>query len=355
LNSKREDGIEAMNWSEISVHTTQEAIEAVSNILQEAGASGVVIEDSEVLRRDWQDQFGEIYELSANDYPSEGVIVKAYLLAGGHLERTVEEIKQAVHSLSSYGIEAGPGTVTLAEVQEEEWANAWKKYYKPVEVSERITITPTWENYTPKKENELIIELDPGMAFGTGTHPTTVMCIRALDDSIEGGERVIDVGCGTGVLSIAAAKLGAAAVHALDLDEVAVRSAQTNVELNGAIDRVTVAQNDLLKGIKGPFDIVVANILAEVIIRFVDDAAKVLKPGGLFITSGIITRKEEEVKRAMEQAGFRIKDSYYMHDMYEKEDGSRYTDTDTVAPPSIRERSQIESGWVCIVAERKSE
>lgn len=344
-----------MKWSEVSVHTTQEAIEAVSNILQEAGANGVVIEDPEVLKREWQDKFGEMYQLSAKDYPTEGVIVKAYLLASDAHEQAIEAIRQGIAQLSSFGIDAGEGTVTLAEVQEEEWETAWKKYYKPVEVSERITITPTWENYAPQKANELIIELDPGMAFGTGTHPTTVMCIRALDETIRGGETVIDVGCGTGVLSIAAAKLGAASVQALDLDEVAVQSARTNVELNGTADKVTVGQNNLLDGVAGPVDLIVANILAEVIVLFVEDAARVLAPGGLFITSGIITQKEEQVREAMERAGFRIVDAHYMHDMYEKEDGSRYTDTDTVAPPSLRDRSELTSGWVCLVAERKAE
>jgi ribosomal protein L11 methyltransferase len=349
-------GRKPMKWSEISIHTAQEAVEAVANILHEAGATGVVIEDPEVLHREWKDQFGEMYQLSEKDYPVEGVIVKAYLLVNSYLRETVEEIKEAVNNLSSYGIEAGPGTVTLAEVQEEEWATAWKKYYKPVEVSERITIAPTWENYVPKKADELVIELDPGMAFGTGTHPTTVLCIRALDEVIQGGERVIDVGCGTGVLAIAAAKLGAASVQALDLDEVAVHSASLNVKLNQTDHNVTVAQNDLLNGIEGPVDIVVANILAEVIVRFVDDAARVLKPGGLFITSGIITQKEEEVKAAMEKAGFRIKESHYMHDMYDNEDGSQnYPSAEEKAPPTIFDRESITSGWVCIIAERKAE
>lgn len=344
-----------MKWSEISIHTAQEAVEAVANILHEAGATGVVIEDPEVLERDWDDKYGEIYELSEKDYPTEGVIVKAYLLVNSYLAETVEEIKEAVNNLSSYGIDAGPGTVTLAEVQEEEWATAWKKYYKPVEVSERITITPTWENYLPKKADELVIELDPGMAFGTGTHPTTVLCIRALDELIQGGESVIDVGCGTGVLSIAAAKLGAASVRSLDLDEVAVHSAIQNVKLNRVEDKVTIAQNNLLDGIKGPVDIVVANILAEVILRFVDDAAAVLKPGGLFIASGIITQKEAEVKAAMEKAGFRVKESHYMHDMYDNEDGANDSFADTVAPPTIYDRNALISGWVCIIAERKAE
>lgn len=342
-----------MKWSEISIHTAEEAVEAVANILHEAGATGVVIEDPEILQRQWEDKFGEIYQLSEKDYPEEGVIVKAYLLVNSYLAETVEQIKEAVNNLALYDIEAGPGTISLAEVREEEWETAWKKYYKPVEVSDRITITPTWEEYKPKRDDELIIELDPGMAFGTGTHPTTVLCIRALDEAIKGGETIIDVGCGTGVLAIAAAKLGASSVQALDLDEVAVHSARINVKLNHTAEQVTVDQNNLLDGIEGPVDIVVANILAEVIVRFVEDAARVLKPGGRFITSGIITLKEQEVKQAMESAGFRIVESHYMHDMYDSEDdGAHYPSGDTVAPPTILDRTAITSGWVCIIAEK---
>jgi ribosomal protein L11 methyltransferase len=343
-----------MKWSEISIHTSQEAVEAVANILHEAGATGVVIEDPEILTRDWEDKFGEIYQLSEKDYPVEGVIIKAYLLVNSYLGETVDQIKEAVNNLVLYDIDAGPGTVSLTEVREEEWETAWKKYYKPVEVSERITITPTWEEYTPQKEDELIIELDPGMAFGTGTHPTTVLCIRALDEVIKGGERVIDVGCGTGVLSIAAAKLGAESVLALDLDEVAVHSSRINVKLNKTSNVVQVEQNNLLDGISGPADIMVANILAEVIIRFVDDAANVLKPGGIFVASGIITQKEEDVKAAMESAGFCIVESHYMHDMYDSEEGSNYSSADTVAPPTIYERDTLTSGWVCIIAEKQA-
>jgi len=303
-----------MKWSEISIHTTQEAVEPVSNILHEAGASGVVIEDVDDLSKERQSVFGEIYQLNPSDYPSEGVILKAYLPVNSFLGETVEEIKQAVTNLVKYDIDIGANTISISEVNEEEWATAWKKYYKPVKISSRITITPTWEDYKPVHSDELIIELDPGMAFGTGTHPTTVMSLQAIEKYIKEGDTVIDVGTGSGVLSIASALLGAEKVEAYDLDEVAVNSARLNVKLNKVNHKVHVDQNDLLKGIEGPVDLVVGNLLAEIILLFVDDTAKVLKPGGYFITSGIIQGKKRDVKAKLEEQGFTIIEILEMED-----------------------------------------
>ncbi|MDQ0156015.1 50S ribosomal protein L11 methyltransferase [Robertmurraya andreesenii] len=303
-----------MKWSEISIHTTNEAVEPISNILHEAGASGVVIEDPYELVKEREDRFGEIYQLNPNDYPEEGVIVKAYLPVNSFLGETVDEIKEAINGLILHQIDIGKNTVTISEVNEEEWATAWKKYYHPVKISEKFTIVPTWEEYTPVHSDELIIELDPGMAFGTGTHPTTVMSIQALERTIEEGFQVIDVGTGSGVLSIAAAMLGASRVEALDLDEVAVNSAKINIKLNKVHDRVTVRQNNLLDGISEPVDVIVANILAEVIVRFTDDAARLVKPGGYFITAGIILQKKQEVKDAITTAGFEIIETLQMED-----------------------------------------
>lgn len=198
-----------MKWSEISIHTTQEAVEAISNILHEAGAGGVVIEDPFDLTKERDTQFGEIYELNPDDYPEEGVVIKAYLPVNSFLGETVEAIKEAINNLMLYNIDVGRNKVTISEVNEEEWATAWKKYYNPVKISERFTIVPTWETYERVSTDELIIELDPGMAFGTGTHPTTVMCIQALEKCVQSGDTVIDVGTGSGILSIAAAMLGA--------------------------------------------------------------------------------------------------------------------------------------------------
>jgi ribosomal protein L11 methyltransferase len=303
-----------VKWSEISIHTTNEAIEPISNILHEAGASGVVIEDPFDLTKEREDQFGEIYQLDPQDYPDEGVIIKAYIPVNSFLAETVDGIKEAINGLKLHNIDIGKNTVTLLEVNEEEWATAWKKYYHPVKISERFTIVPTWEDYTPVHTDELIIELDPGMAFGTGTHPTTVMCIQALERTVNKGDRIIDVGTGSGVLSIAAALLGAEQISALDLDEVAVTTARENVELNRVQHVVEVSKNNLLEGIDVTVDGIVANILAEVIVRFTDDAAKIVKKDGYFIASGIIQQKKQEVKDSLIKAGFEITETLLMED-----------------------------------------
>ncbi|ADH99868.1 50S ribosomal protein L11 methyltransferase [Salisediminibacterium selenitireducens] len=303
-----------MNWSEICIHTTQEAVEPVSHVLHESGASGVVIEDREDLFRDWDTKFGEIYDLSPEDYPEEGVLVKGYLPVNSFLGEAVDQIKQAINHLSSFDIDLGLNKVTVSEVNEEEWATAWKKYYKPVKVSDRVTITPTWEMYEAVHDDELVIELDPGMAFGTGTHPTTVMCIQMIEKYIREGDSLVDVGCGTGVLSIAAAKLGAAKVHALDLDEVAVHSAVINTKLNKVHDRVSVKQGNLLDDTPSEQDLIVANILAEVIVTIPEEALKLTRPGGMFITSGIIGQKQAMVTEALEKAGWTVMETIEMED-----------------------------------------
>lgn len=303
-----------MKWTELSVLTTNEAIEPVSNILHEAGASGVVIEDSKELTKERIDQFGEIYALNPADFPKNGVIVKAYLSASSFVAETIEEIKLAIENLKNFNINVGENVLTFAEVDEQDWANAWKAYYHPVKISERFTIVPTWEDYTPVNTDELIIELDPGMAFGTGTHPTTVMCLQALEKVVKEGNTVIDVGTGSGVLSIGAAMLGAQSVHALDLDEVAVTAARENVELNKVAERVEVVHGNLLDTVKEPADVVVANILAEIIVTFTDDAFSIVKPGGYYVTSGIIGAKKDFVRDALIASGFEVEEVLLMED-----------------------------------------
>jgi ribosomal protein L11 methyltransferase len=303
-----------MKWSEFAIQTTNEAVEPVSNILHEAGASGVVIEDPLELVKERENVFGEIYHLNPDDYPDEGVVIKAYLPVNSFLGDTIDAIKESINNLLLFDIDLGKNVVSISEVNEEEWATAWKKYYNPVKISERFTIVPTWEDYTPVSSDELIIELDPGMAFGTGTHPTTVMCIQALERTVQPGDLVVDVGTGSGVLSIAAALLDAKRIQSLDLDEVAVQSAIQNVEINNVQDKVSVSQGNLLDGVNEQADIVVANILAEVIMRFTDDVAKVVKPGGHFIASGIIQTKKQDVKDAIIASGFTIEETILMED-----------------------------------------
>lgn len=303
-----------MKWSEITIHTTNEATEAVANILHEAGASGVVIEDSVEPEREHEDRFGEIYDLNPEDYPAEGVLVKAYLPANSFLKETVQEISESIDKLKEFNLDTGKKAITTTEVDEEDWATAWKKYYHPVKISGRFTIVPTWEMYEPVESDELIIELDPGMAFGTGTHPTTVMCLQALEKYVKPEDYVIDVGTGSGVLAIGAALLDAGEILALDLDEVAVAAAKENISLNKCDSKVEVKQGDLLESVSGKADLIVANILAEVIVTFSADAYELLAPGGLFIVSGIISAKKDMVKEDLIAKGFELVESVVMED-----------------------------------------
>lgn len=295
-----------MKWAEISIQTTNEAIEAISNILHEIGASGLIIEDPLDIVKIKRSTFGEVYELNPDDYPEEGVRIKAYLPVNSYIKDTVDDIKQAINNLSKFDIDLGKNELTINEVHEKDWATAWKKYYKPLQVSNRITIKPTWENYQPINKNEIIIELDPGMAFGTGTHPTTILSIRALEKYMNDNDTVIDVGCGSGVLSIAAAKLEAESVFAYDLDEIAVKSSKLNIEQNKLSDVITVKQNNLLDNIDFKADLIVSNILAEIIVKFVDEAWNNLRRNGVFITSGIIENKKQLVLDKLRVQGFEV-------------------------------------------------
>ncbi|MRG86645.1 50S ribosomal protein L11 methyltransferase [Salinibacillus xinjiangensis] len=303
-----------MKWSEVCIHTTNEAIEPISNILHETGASGVVIEDALDLVKDHDSLYGEVFELNPDDYPDEGVYVKAYLPVNSFLGETVEQIKQAITNLIQFDIDIGANKVTISEINEQEWATAWKKYYKPVKISEKVTIIPTWEDYEPVESDEIIIELDPGMAFGTGTHPTTVLSLQALEQHIHKDDLVIDVGSGSGVLSIASVLFGAKQVYAFDLDDIAVKSTTINAKLNQVNAQIEAQQNDLLKGVEVEADVVVSNILAEVIVQFTHDAFDRLKPGGIFITSGIIQGKKDVVKESLLDAGFEIVEKNQMED-----------------------------------------
>ena len=295
-----------MKWSEIRIHTTHEAVEPIANILYEAGANGLVIEDSYELVKEREQKYGEIYELNPDDFPEEGVVLKAYFPITSFLGETVEEIKSAINNLLLFEIDLGPNEVTISEVNEEEWATAWKKYYHPVKISEKFTIVPTWEEYQPTSDDQYVIELDPGMAFGTGTHPTTVMSIQALEKLVKPGDIVYDVGTGSGILSIASSMLGAKKVHAVDLDEVALKSARLNVKLNKVQDQVFLKQNNLLDGFEEKANVIVANLLAEIIVRFAADAYRLLDAEGFFIASGIINQKRKKVEDVLQATGFTI-------------------------------------------------
>ncbi|WP_458123476.1 50S ribosomal protein L11 methyltransferase [Paenibacillus sp. Z3-2] len=304
-----------MLWHELTIHTTEEAVEMISNFLHEAGAGGVSIEESGTLNKKRDTTYGELYDVPLNDIPEGFAVIKGYFSEGTDMVALQSEVNPRIEELSEFGIDTGEVRYETRTVDENDWATAWKQYFKPVRVSERLTIKPTWEEYTPESPDEKIIELDPGMAFGTGTHPTTSLCLRTLETVIQGGEEIIDVGTGSGILAIGAIKLGAKHVLALDLDPVAVISARENVELNGLEQQITVKESDLLSvlgnqdpalGVQLPVKVVVANILAEIILLFVDDVYNALESGGTYIVSGIWKNKEQVVHDALVASGFEV-------------------------------------------------
>lgn len=303
-----------MQWTEVSVLTTNEAVEAVSNILQEAGASGVKIDDAADYANLKPGKYGEVVDLNTIPHRTTGAEITAYYPETVFVPEILPTIKQRVAQLSQFGLDPTPGTVTTKAVADESWATAWQKYYHPVRVTRYLTVTPSWEAYEPVQAGEQVIRLDPGMAFGTGTHPTTILSLMALETVIRGGESLYDVGTGSGVLSIAAKALGADHVEAFDLDDVAVRSAKTNLDLNPVAKDVVARPNNLLNDIHQPVDIVVANILAEIIVPLVPQAWENLQPGGHFLTSGIIADKLDTVVAAQEKQGFIIDNVLQMKD-----------------------------------------
>lgn len=305
-----------MKWTEVKVSTASEAVEAISNIMMEAGASGVAIEDALDLENFIGDQFGEILDKENFAHISEGAEVLAYFPETTFLPEILPTIKARINQLPEFGLAIGKNEVSLSEVAETDWATAWKKYYHPVEISRFLTIVPSWETYTAKTPEERIITLDPGMAFGTGTHPTTRLSLHALEVVLRGGERVLDVGTGSGVLSIASKHLGAKEVYAYDLDEVAVAAAQENMDLNPIAHDVVVAANDLLKGIELEAEVIVANILADIILLMLADAWTLLKPGGKLIVSGIIEDKHQSVLAAAMAEGFVVEETFIQADWY---------------------------------------
>lgn len=308
-----------MDWTELSIITTSEAVEAVSNILMDHGAAGVSIEDAkdfEKLKPGRYGDHGEIVDPKDLTHISQGAIVSAYYPNNQQIDQQANQIAAKVRGLTAFGLNPGPVEVNLTPVVNQDWQTAWEKYYHPVSVSRFMTIVPSWEDYQPKVPEEKILRLDPGMAFGTGTHPTTRLSLQALEIVMQGGESILDVGTGSGVLSIAAKLMGAGEINAFDVDEIAVRSAEKNIKLNPAAKDIHVAANDLLKGIHQQVDIVVANILAEIIIPLVPQAWDNLKPSGYFLTSGIIKDKFETVRDAMVDRGFEIIETLKMKDWY---------------------------------------
>ncbi|TDM04385.1 50S ribosomal protein L11 methyltransferase [Macrococcus carouselicus] len=292
-----------MDYKEITLMINHEVEPFIADILNELGANGIVIEDSLELQKGRIETFGEIYELNPADYPDQDVRVKCYYSQFDYNDRLLTEIEQAVYSL--HDVEVTRFEISTAAIKDADWENEWKNHFHAFKASEKFTVVPSWEDYQAEDDEE-VIQLDPGMAFGTGDHATTSMCLRLVEQYVKPGMSVIDVGTGSGILSIAAHRMGAAPIRAVDLDKVAVRVAEENFAINHCQDAIETDTGNLLVCETETRDVVIANILAHIVDLMVDDAFNLLNEDGLFIASGIIDEKEKLITDHMIAAGFKV-------------------------------------------------
>lgn len=292
-------------WIEVRVITKSEALEPISGIFYSLDCKGVAIEDPEdILGREQGPLTWDFADINVLEHKGKFAVVKAYFAEEDNIEDVLKYVNERLTELKEMGLDLGEAKVEHEKMHEEDWANTWKQYYKPSKVGEKIVVKPIWEEYEAK-DGELVVDLDPGMAFGTGTHETTRMCIQALERYVKEESTVFDVGCGSGILAIAAAKLGAKLAVGVDLDPVAVESSIENVGYNN-LKNIEILHGNLVEVIEGKADIVVANILAEIICILTDDVKRVLKDGGVFITSGIIHDRVDMVCEKLEATGFEV-------------------------------------------------
>lgn len=290
-----------MKWTKLKIHIKPEAVDALINTLMEIGIEGVEIEDQFLSKEDREAMY--VNYIDEKLVPLEEYRVIVYLDETKDIGAIQKLIEKSVIRLREF-MEVGTGHINLEEMPDEDYENSWKAYYKPFRIGENLIITPIWEE-ADAMADDVVIRIDPGMAFGSGTHETTTMCIEFIQE-IGCTETVIDVGCGSGILGIVAAKLGATQVIGIDIDQDSVKVARENIQHNHVEENVTIYQGDLLERIQEPADVVVANILADIIIDISKDIQTVLNKNGKFIASGIIHSKLTEVIEALEEQGFRI-------------------------------------------------
>ena len=305
-----------MKYIQADIHVNREGIEPVLTALMNVDIMDTVVEDpadiADLLDKD-QDWEWDYVDDSVIEMQNAEPKVTVYMeddeegrrkLAA--LQGAVEELKKEA-AAGAYGknVDLGPLTVDVYVEDDSEWKDNWKEFFKPKKVGKHIVVKPTWYDYE-KEEGDLVIEIDPGMAFGTGTHETTSLCLRLMEDYMQDGDKVLDVGCGSGILAIAGALLGSPEVLGVEIDPVAVEIAQENLKLNGVTGVARAQYGDLTKGIDFKAEIVVANLMADLVMTLSADVAKHILPGGKYISSGILVEKRDQVAAVIRDCGFDI-------------------------------------------------
>lgn len=297
-----------MNWTQLKVTCNINDLDKVSAIMSMVD-NCLMIEDFSDIEENLMTVYGELIDESILHADKTKASVSVFLPPERNISEVMAQIKERFES-DNIAV-----TTELIGVNMEDWANEWKKYYKPIRVGKNIVIVPAWEKYDAEKD-DIVVSMDPGMAFGTGTHETTRLCMALLEKHIEKGMNVLDVGTGSGILSICASKLGANKVFAYDIDPVAVRVAKENIKDNG-ISNVTCGVSDLLKSVEKlneGYDLVLANIVADIILRMAPNVSSYIKTGGKLITSGIIESQAENVKNTLLSYGFALNDTLTEND-----------------------------------------
>ena len=312
-----------MNWLELHIDTTHAGLEPVETLLSSLGIDGVVIDD-ETEFQDFLENNHQYWDYVDEDLEKEMLgksRVTFYLQADEEGFAKMGEVRIALENLKKTAQACGTLLMTMDSLQDADWENNWKQYYKPMEIGERLLVIPQWEQEDPKVRKALEggrvpLILEPGLTFGTGSHATTRLCLTALEQAVQGGEKVLDLGCGSGILSIAALKLGAASALAVDIDDKCLDVAYENAAMNGiGRDTYTVKVGDILSDealraeIGGGYDVVLANIVADVIIGLGPMVRSLLRENGVFLCSGIIDTRAEEVADKLRQAGLEILDT----------------------------------------------
>lgn len=292
------------NWIEVNVAVTHEAVEVVSEILTEAGSKGVAIEDPQLINDLRNSGTWELCDIPEQQN-TEVVTVSGYYADDEKLQNRLAEIEAGLAEVEERIGKYRFGNTRFRKVSEQDWANEWKQYFHVTYVGQSLVIKPSWEEYIAK-EGEHVIEIDPGMAFGTGTHHTTNMMMERLEKVMPQDATVFDVGTGSGILAIAAALCGAKAVKAVDIDGVAVRVARENVADNHLSDKIEVREGDLLHGTEGKADVIIANIIADIIIMLMKDIPVKLNDNGIFLASGIIEERVADIEAEAAKEGLKV-------------------------------------------------
>lgn len=301
-----------MKWRKVSLVTTTEAVDLISCLFDELGFEGIQIEDHVPLSE--EEKKSMYIDIVPDLGPDDGTaVISSYVDMELDVKELEEKIQAGLDELALF-TDLGERKLSMEVTDDEDWINNWKAYFKPFRVTEDIVIKPTWETLDEVREGDIVVDIDPGTAFGTGSHETTKLCIQGMEEYLHEESKVLDIGCGSGILSIIALKLGAKSAVGTDIDPIAVAVAKENAQVNGIEeDRYTVYEGNLIDDEKlqkevglGSYDVVVANILADVIIPLSGEVAKFMKEDAIFISSGIIDMKKDEVEEALVKNGFEI-------------------------------------------------